>query len=162
MSWDTRLRSTLAAVVTFAFSLIVTFASPAFSQTTASNAPPGGDPWPRDASVAGAKISIFQPQLESWNGNLLDACSAVTIKTPGNDESNYGVIPDGEHAARRAGDGRSRHRRSSNSNNTSPSTTRRHASLSVQRRPCSGRCVRRFPRATIDTTEVCRLAGGIS
>jgi len=103
MSWDTRLRSTLAAVVTFAFSLIVTFASPAFSQTTASNAPPGGDPWPRDASVAGAKISIFQPQLESWNGNLLDAYSAVTIKTPGNDETN-GVILYGEHAARRAGD----------------------------------------------------------
>jgi len=82
----------------------VEIASPPFSQTTAFSTPPGGDPWPPDDSVAGAKISIFQPQLESWNGNLLDACSAVTIKTPGNDESNYGVIPDGEHAARRAGD----------------------------------------------------------
>jgi hypothetical protein len=42
--------------------------------------------------VRGATISIYQPQLESWTGNLLDAYAAVAIKTPGTAGTNYGVI----------------------------------------------------------------------
>jgi len=65
----------------------------AFAQTAAAVSPsPGGDPWPRSVSAKGATISIYQPQLESWNGNLLDAYAAVTIKTTGTAETNYGVI----------------------------------------------------------------------
>src|SRR5262249_44139375 len=42
--------------------------------------------------VDGAKIAIYQPQLESWNGNVLDAYSAVTVKTAGTDTINDGSI----------------------------------------------------------------------
>jgi hypothetical protein len=55
-------------------------------------ATPGGDPWPRTAQVNNAKISIYQPQLESWTGNLLDAYAAVTIKTQSSHVTNYGSI----------------------------------------------------------------------
>jgi hypothetical protein len=63
------------------------------STTSATAVPPlGGDPWPRNTTLQGAKISIYQPQLQSWTGNLLDAYAAVTIKTPGSNATNYGVI----------------------------------------------------------------------
>ena len=52
----------------------------------------GGDPWPRTVTVNGTEISIYQPQLNSWNGNLLDAYSAVKVKVSGSDVTNYGVI----------------------------------------------------------------------
>src|SRR5262245_43584966 len=74
--------------------LIASYAPPTLGQS-AGNAPsaqPGGDPWPRVATIQGAKVSVYQPQLESWTGNLLDAYAAVTIKAPGSDAINYGVI----------------------------------------------------------------------
>jgi hypothetical protein len=66
----------------------------AFAQTAPATreTPPGGDPWPRMTTVNGATISIYQPQLNSWNGNLLDAYAAVKIKVSGSEETNYGVI----------------------------------------------------------------------
>ena len=66
----------------------------AFAQSAPANraTQPGGDPWPRTADVNGATISIYQPQLNSWNGNLLDAYAAVKIKVSGSDVTNYGVI----------------------------------------------------------------------
>ena len=54
--------------------------------------PPGGDPWPRQLNYQGAKIAIYQPQLQSWAANLLDAYSAVSIKTAGSQKIDYGVI----------------------------------------------------------------------
>src|SRR5882672_7260702 len=81
------------ATVALVAVLIVGSVPPAFSQSPAAgDTSPGGDPWPRRASANGATISIYQPQLESWNGNLLDAYAAVTIKTSGTAETNYGVI----------------------------------------------------------------------
>src|SRR5262245_7497736 len=66
----------------------------AFAQTTAPARAiqPGGDPWPRTVNANGATISIYQPQLNSWNGNQLDAYAAVKIKTGSSDITNYGVI----------------------------------------------------------------------
>ena len=57
-----------------------------------SVAPPGGDPWPRQLNYQRATISIYQPQLDSWTRNLLDAYAAVSIKTPGSQKLDYGVI----------------------------------------------------------------------
>jgi hypothetical protein len=80
---------TLALVV----SLIAASAPLSFAQTNdADSAAAGGDPWPRTATVQGVTISISQPQLESSNGNLLDAHAAVTIKTSGTGATNYGSI----------------------------------------------------------------------
>ena len=54
--------------------------------------PPGGDPWPRELTYQGAKISIYQPQLETWTGNMLEAYTAVIIKPHGSNSVDYGVI----------------------------------------------------------------------
>jgi len=73
--------------------LALSQAAPSRTGTPPANAPSaGGDPWPRKTMYQGATISIYQPQLQSWTGNLLNAFSAVTIKTPGSEATNYGVI----------------------------------------------------------------------
>ena len=84
----------------------ILFASPgmAFPQSTAATAPtaktpdaaakaplPGGDPWPRQFTYQGAKISVYQPELSDWTGNKLDAYSAVLIRT-GTDKTDFGAI----------------------------------------------------------------------
>ena len=63
------------------------------AKTPASPAkvPPGGDPWPRNFTYQGAKISVYQPELSDWTGNKLDAYSAVIIRT-GTDKTDFGVI----------------------------------------------------------------------
>jgi hypothetical protein len=53
--------------------------------------PPGGDPWPRQFTYQDAKISVYQPELSDWTGNMLDAYSAVIIRT-GKDKTDFGVI----------------------------------------------------------------------
>lgn len=55
-------------------------------------APPGGDPWPRHIAYQGEQISVYQPQLESWSDNLLDAYTAVIIKAAGSQKLDYGTI----------------------------------------------------------------------
>lgn len=74
-----------------AFSQSATSSTPA-AQAPSGVLPPGGDPWPRQLTYQGAKISIYQPQLESWTGNMLDAYAAVSIKMQGAEKTEYGVI----------------------------------------------------------------------
>jgi hypothetical protein len=54
--------------------------------------PPGGDPWPRHVSYRAAQISIYQPQLQGWTGNLLDAYAAIRIKVGDAQKIDYGVM----------------------------------------------------------------------
>jgi len=49
------------------------------SATPSKVLPPGGGPWPRPETHQGARISIYQAQIESWTGNKLDAYTSVTI-----------------------------------------------------------------------------------
>jgi hypothetical protein len=90
------IRTFARPVVSAVLSLSLLAPVPAVAQTPSTDAAPtpapGGDPWPRVVTAQGATISIFQPQLESWTGNLLDAYSAVTIKTQGSEAKNYGAI----------------------------------------------------------------------
>ena len=75
------------------FSPGLVFSQSASSTPAAPNAPPpGGDPWPRQLTYQGAKISVYQPQLESWTGNLLTAYTAVTIMAGKAQQLGYGVI----------------------------------------------------------------------
>ncbi len=60
--------------------------------TVAATSPAPGDPWPRTVTYQGATISVFQPQPESWTGNLLKAYAAVRVQTPGKKDVDYGVI----------------------------------------------------------------------
>jgi hypothetical protein len=47
-----------------------------------SSAPgvPDEDPWPRVIEAQGSTLKIYQPQLNSWTGNSLDAYAAVGVK----------------------------------------------------------------------------------
>jgi hypothetical protein len=61
--------------------------------TAAANvAPDAGSPWPRVVNSNGATISIYQPQVDSWTGNVLKAYTAVKVKTAGKQATDYGVI----------------------------------------------------------------------
>ncbi len=55
-------------------------------------APDAGLPWPRVVTSQGATISIYQPQVDSWSGNVLKAYAAVKVVTPGKKTTDYGVI----------------------------------------------------------------------
>jgi hypothetical protein len=57
-----------------------------------TGAPAGGDPWPRQVAAPGATIKVYQPQLDSWTGNTLDAYAAVAVKSEGSNDTAYGVI----------------------------------------------------------------------
>jgi hypothetical protein len=54
--------------------------------------PSGGDPWPRAITTPGVTIQVYQPQLNHWTGNTLDAYAAVAIQSEGSHDKAYGVI----------------------------------------------------------------------
>ena len=54
--------------------------------------PPPIPGWPRQFYYSGDSITIYQPQVDSWQDNLIRAHAAVAIKAPGMDAPTYGVI----------------------------------------------------------------------
>ena len=89
----TYLRPALFAALSLTLLATPTIAAAQASSVQSTPTPTSAvDPWPRVVTTQGATISIYQPQLESWTGNLLDAYSAVTIKLQGSGVKNYGVI----------------------------------------------------------------------
>jgi len=54
--------------------------------------PPGGDPWPRQITAQGATIQVYQPQLDRWAGNRLEAYAAIAIQDQDSHDRTYGVI----------------------------------------------------------------------
>ncbi|HTT19363.1 MAG TPA: hypothetical protein VMG82_10480 [Candidatus Sulfotelmatobacter sp.] len=71
--------------------------SPEKSKTAANPAPGGTSqrvdaPWPREAMRGDEKISMYQPQLESWQDDELHAYAALSINRKGNHKPNYGVV----------------------------------------------------------------------
>ncbi len=62
------------------------------TSTGAKVAPDPSLPWPRVVYAKTATLSIYQPQVESWTGNVLKAYSAVKVKTTGKQTTDYGVI----------------------------------------------------------------------
>ena len=55
------------------------------------SAPPA-DPWPRDLSLANAAVLVYQPQINTWNGNQIDFRVALAIKPVGATEETFGVV----------------------------------------------------------------------
>src|SRR5258705_2537381 len=56
---------------------------------------PAGDEltWPREFDDNGAKVDIYQPQIEKWEGTDFETRSAVAIKHPGSSNAPvYGVF----------------------------------------------------------------------
>ncbi|MEI6632600.1 MAG: autotransporter [Chlamydiota bacterium] len=50
------------------------------------------DPWPKTADQGGAKYTVYQPQLENWDGYNFAAMAAVSVLPPGAKDPVFGVI----------------------------------------------------------------------
>jgi hypothetical protein len=50
------------------------------------------DPWPKISRLEGTTYTIYQPQLDSWDGYLLQAKAAVSVLPAGAPEPIFGVI----------------------------------------------------------------------
>ena len=49
--------------------------------------------WPREASSGGDHVTVYQPQVDSWDGSLLRAHAAVAVKTgDAKAAPTYGVV----------------------------------------------------------------------
>jgi hypothetical protein len=48
------------------------------------------DPWPRIIDEGGVKYTIFQPQLDSWDGYHFAAHAAVSVLPAGLKEPTFG------------------------------------------------------------------------
>ncbi|HEY2573051.1 MAG TPA: hypothetical protein VGH65_03245, partial [Verrucomicrobiaceae bacterium] len=49
-----------------------------------------GTAWPRSYAVDGAEVSLYEPQIEQWQGSSLDARFAIGIKLKGGAQPLYG------------------------------------------------------------------------
>src|SRR5215472_9997020 len=83
----------LGIVLTAVFAAVI-FAAPSFSfaQSAQAAAALPADPWPRDVSLSNAALLVYQPQVNSWNGDQLDFRCAVAIKPTGAKEETFGVV----------------------------------------------------------------------
>ena len=59
---------------------------------TPSPATPADPGWPRQFYYSGDSITIYQPQVDAWQDNLIRAHAAVAIKAPGMAEPTFGVM----------------------------------------------------------------------
>ena len=67
-------------------------AGPPARADAASSATAVSDTWPHAVPVPDASILIYQPQVESWQGNELRFRAAVAITRTGSSEETFGVI----------------------------------------------------------------------
>lgn len=86
------LRAVLASLVALAIS----------SATAAAQAPAPGpmppasavtpDPWPKVLDLGGVTYTVFQPQLDSWDGYRIQAHAAVSVLPDGTKDATFGVV----------------------------------------------------------------------
>src|SRR5262249_10305091 len=57
-----------------------------------TGAAPTDKGWPRKFSSGANTFAVYQPQIESWQGNRLEARAAVAITDGQSSQSVYGVI----------------------------------------------------------------------
>src|SRR5262249_55039291 len=50
------------------------------------------DPWPREVKVSNAALLVYQPQVESWTGNMLSFRSAVAVRPTSAKDEVFRVI----------------------------------------------------------------------
>src|SRR5262249_43652417 len=50
------------------------------------------DPWPKSATLNGATYTLYQPQLESWDGYNLEGHAAVSVRPAGAKSDTFGAI----------------------------------------------------------------------
>src|SRR5215510_2170736 len=50
------------------------------------------DPWPKTIEQDGTTYTLYQPQLDSWDGHTIAAHAAVSVRPAGAKEPDFGVI----------------------------------------------------------------------
>jgi hypothetical protein len=100
----------------------------------------GNTPWPREATEGGRAFTVYQPQIEKWDGVRLHARAAVSVESAASPLQHFGVVwfsartrSTGSSPSPTSGSTRSRSRRSP----IGPPTTRR-CSSSVCPERCRG------------------------
>ncbi len=50
------------------------------------------DPWPKTLDQGGVTYTVFQPQLDSWDGYAIEAHAAVSVLADGTKDPTFGVV----------------------------------------------------------------------
>ncbi len=66
------------------------------AQSSGSNAQ-HPDPWPRELHIDGATMTVYEPQVDSWDGGFLKFRAAVALKPDGSKDEIFGVIRASAH-----------------------------------------------------------------
>ncbi|HTO08742.1 MAG TPA: hypothetical protein VMR86_16970 [Myxococcota bacterium] len=67
-------------------------AQPLESPSAAAPQPASADPWPRQLPFGDGSLVVYQPQVESWQGNQIQFRAAVAFRSASGDAQHYGVI----------------------------------------------------------------------
>ena len=85
---------TLQFVFAFALAVVMINSRPVIAQW--DNQPDGSqvtpDPWPKIVKQAGATYTLYQPQLDSWDGYNFAAHAAASVLSSGAKDPSFGVI----------------------------------------------------------------------
>ena len=58
-----------------------------------AQAPPNGDEyWPKEMNTANLHLVLYQPQVDSWKGNRIEARSAVIVTLKGDTTQIFGTV----------------------------------------------------------------------
>jgi hypothetical protein len=66
--------------------------SPSSTADSAASSADTDNGWPRTLSSGSDQITIYQPQIESWDRNALAARAAVSVQTAASSQPVYGVV----------------------------------------------------------------------
>ena len=62
------------------------------SALTSTLAQAPADPWPRQFQLTGALSTIYQPQVDAWDGNQIQVRAAVSVKPVGAEAQSFGSV----------------------------------------------------------------------
>src|SRR5262245_60558793 len=82
----------LVTVIALALAGPLGLAENARAQGRAAATPAPSDPWPRPVKLDGASALIYQPQVDSWQGNTIEFRAVVAITPAGAAQPILGVI----------------------------------------------------------------------
>jgi hypothetical protein len=82
-------RKDLPLIFVLLFGTLVSMSS-ALAQSPNGAAP--GDPWPRQFKLNNAAVLVYQPQVDSWENNILSFRAVVSITPNGSKQEILGVI----------------------------------------------------------------------
>ncbi len=94
-----KFRASLVAVCAVAAAGAVVHAPVGAQQPAGQSATPPpaasrlpADPWPRKVDLSNATVLVYQPQINSWDGNKLDLRAAIAIQPVGATQESFGVV----------------------------------------------------------------------